>query len=220
MTFCMFRAKLLSMKNIAQLLVEQNVVQTNFKQLYTWTSGIKSPIYCDCRELISIPAARDIIVESFLELMDTKNLQGDYIAGPATAGIPWAAILADRLKIPMLYVRSSPKGHGAGKMVEGKVKLSNPHIIMVEDAFSTGGSSIKSAQALRSEVGAVVSHIMGIFSWSPPASFINAKKANITLAPLTEFKAIIEALLAAEKITQAEKDLLERFHENPLGWID
>ncbi len=109
------------MKNIAQLLVEQNVVQTNFENPFTWTSGIKSPIYCDCRELISLPEARDGIIQAFLDLMEAQNLKCDYIAGPATAGIPWAAFIADRLKIPMLYVRSKPKGHGAGKMVEGKV---------------------------------------------------------------------------------------------------
>jgi len=206
------------MKNIAQILVEQNVVQTNFENPFTWTSGIKSPIYCDCRELISIPEARDAIIQAFLDLMETENLKYDYIAGPATAGIPWAAFIADRLKIPMLYVRSKPKGHGAGKMVEGKVSTEDPNIVVVEDAFSTGGSSIKSAEALRAEVGATVTHIMGIFSWSAPQSVTNAQAADITLAPLTEFNEIIEALLEAGKITEAEKEILERFHENPTDW--
>ncbi|NCP67393.1 orotate phosphoribosyltransferase [bacterium] len=206
------------MKNIAQLLVEQNVVQTNFENPFTWTSGIKSPVYCDCRELISIPEARDIIVEAFLELMERENLKCDYIAGPATAGIPWAAIIADRLKIPMLYVRSKPKGHGAGKMVEGKVFTQNPNIVVVEDAFSTGGSSIKSAEALRTEVGAMVTHIMGIFSWSTPQSITNAEEADITLAPLTEFHAIVKALIDSGKIDQTQKESLERFHDNPSQW--
>jgi len=206
----------LKMKNIAQLLVEQNVVQTNFKDPFTWTSGIKSPIYCDCRELISIPTARDTIVEGFLEQL--KDLDCDYIVGPATAGIPWAAFIADRLNIPMLYVRSKPKGHGAGKMVEGKVTNPNAKMVVVEDAFSTGGSSIKSAEALRNESAAVVTHILGIFSWSTPQSVTNAEAANVTLAPLTEFTEIAEALLEAGKITADEKASLERFHENPAEW--
>jgi orotate phosphoribosyltransferase len=206
------------MKSIAKLLVEQDVVQVNFENPFTWTSGIKSPIYCDCRELISIPSARDTIVSSFIELMQTKNLKCDYIAGPATAGIPWAAILADRLKIPMLYVRSKPKGHGVGKMVEGKVFISQPNILVVEDAFSTGGSSIKSAEALRSEVNAEVTHIMGIFSWSTPQSFSNAESAKMILEPLTEFHEIVEALLVAEKITPSQKMSLESFHNNPSEW--
>lgn len=206
------------MNNIAQLLVEQNVVQINFENPFTWTSGIKAPIYCDCRELISLPEARDIIVESFLELMERENLKCDYIAGPATAGIPWAAIIADRLKIPMLYVRSKPKGHGAGKMVEGKVSNLNPNIVVVEDAFSTGGSSIKSAEALRSEVGATVTHIMGIFSWSTPQSVLNSQNAEIALAPLTDFDEIVEALEAVNKINEYEKKSLIRFHQSPTAW--
>lgn len=206
------------MKNIAQILVEQNVVQVDFENPFTWTSGIVSPIYCDCRELISLPEARDVIVESFLALMKSENLQCDYIAGPATAGIPWAAMIADRLKIPMLYVRSKPKGHGAGKMVEGKVDQASPNIVVVEDAFSTGGSSIKSAQALRAEVDAHVSHIMGIFSWSTPQADINAEAADITLVPLTNFNEIADALSAAAKITESQKENLEAFHDNPTGW--
>ena len=217
MTKFVFNVGLITMKNIAQLLVEQNVVQTNFENPFTWTSGIKSPIYCDCRELISIPVARDQIVAAFLKQIEA--LDCDYIVGPATAGIPWAAFIADRLKIPMLYVRSKPKGHGAGKMVEGKVQHENPKMVVVEDAFSTGGSSIKSAEALRHEVDAEVSHILGIFSWSTPQSITNAEAAKVTLAPLTEFHEIVEALLAAGKITELEKASLERFHDNPSAWV-
>jgi len=205
------------MKNIAQLLVEQNVVQINFENPFTWTSGIKSPIYCDCRELISIPEARDQIVEAFLEQI--KTLECDYIVGPATAGIPWAAFIADRLNIPMLYVRSKPKGHGAGKMVEGKVQHDKPKMVVVEDAFSTGGSSIKSAEALRNEVDAEVTHILGIFSWSTPQSVTNAEAAQVTLAPLTEFHEIVEALMNVGKIDEAQKASLERFHDSPAEWV-
>lgn len=205
------------MKNIAQLLVEQNVVQINFENPFTWTSGIKSPIYCDCRELISIPEARDQIVEAFLEQI--KTLECDYIVGPATAGIPWAAFIADRLNIPMLYVRSKPKGYGAGKMVEGKVQHDKPKMVVVEDAFSTGGSSIKSAEALRNEVDAEVTHILGIFSWSTPQSVTNAEAAQVTLAPLTEFHEIVEALMNVGKIDEAQKASLERFHDSPAEWV-
>lgn len=204
------------MKSIAKLLVDENVVQTNFEDPFTWTSGIKSPIYCDCRELISIPAARDKIVEAFLEQIN--ELDCDYIVGPATAGIPWAAFIADRLSIPMLYVRSKPKGHGAGKMVEGKVHHQTPKMVVVEDAFSTGGSSIKSAEALRNEVDAEVTHILGIFSWSTPQSITNAEEAKVTLAPLTEFHEIVEALMDAGKINEAQKASLENFHDNPSEW--
>ena len=206
------------MKSIAELLVREKIVQVNFDQPFVWTSGIQSPIYCDCRELISVPEARNQIIEAFVDQIKEQNLACDYIAGPATAGIPWAAFIADRMNIPMLYVRSKPKGHGTGKMVEGKVHGPRPHIVVVEDAFSTGGSSIKSAQALRDELGAEVSHILGIFSWSTPQSFTNAEQAQVALAPLTEFHEIAEALLEEGTITAEELSSLQRFHADPGGW--
>lgn len=206
------------MEHIAQLLVAENVVRVNFTEPFTWTSGIKSPIYCDCRELISAPRARDQIIEAFLQHLKTADIPCQYIAGPETAGIPWAAFIADRLKIPMLYVRKKPKGHGTGKMVEGKVRTGNPKIVVVEDAFSTAGSSIVSAEALRAELGAEVNHILGIFSWSTPQATANAQAAAVQLAPLTNFKEIVTALLEAEKITQEEYVSLERFHADPAGW--
>lgn len=211
------------MKHIAKLLVETNIVHTNFVTPFIWTSGIESPIYCDCRELISLPEARNTIIEAFL--LQLENLEYDYIVGPATAGIPWAAILADRLKIPMLYVRSKPKGHGAGKMVEGRVDAAlqkslgdKPKMVVVEDAFSTGGSSIKSAQALRDEAEAQVDEILGIFSWDTPQAKTNASVAQVKLSPLTEFDEIVEALVAADKISATEKSSLMDFKSNPAQW--
>jgi orotate phosphoribosyltransferase len=205
------------MKTIAQLLVEHNVVRTNFTDPFTWTSGLRSPIYCDCRELISLTEARETVIQAFVELIKTNNFPDDIIAGTATAGIPWSAFVADRLNKPMLYVRGKPKGHGAGKMVEGRGERGK-HILVVEDAVSTGGSSIVSAEALRRELDATVQHILGIFSWSTPASFENAKKANIEFHVLTEFHEITEALLAAGKISEDEKKELERFHDSPADW--
>ena len=108
------------MKNIAEILVQHNIVKTNFKEPFVWASGIKSPIYCDCRELISLPEAREDVVKSFLDLISRENLSADIVSGTATAGIAWAAFIAQELNKPMLYVRPEPKSHGAGKQVEGR----------------------------------------------------------------------------------------------------
>lgn len=205
------------MKHIAQLLVDHSVVRTNFKNPFVWTSGIHSPIYCDCRELISIPSARKKIIEGFLQVIAEKKLPHDVISGTATAGIPWAAFVAQELDAPMLYVRGKPKEHGAGKMVEGKV-AKGLRILVVEDALSTAGSSIVSADALKEELQASVKDIMAIFTWDTPLSRQNAEKANLTLHPLTNFGEITEALLEAGKITTEEKKSLERFHSNPQEW--
>lgn len=205
------------MQSIAQLLVEHDIVRVNFEEPFTWTSGIKSPIYCDCRELMSLVGARQEVVDGFVNLIREHKLSHDVVAGTATAGISWAAFVADRLDVPMLYVRSKPKGHGAGKMVEGRASLGR-NILVVEDAVSTGGSSAVSAQALRDELEATVTHILAIFSWSTPLSNENEQKHGVKFLTLTAFDEIAEALLEAGKITQDQKESLERFHSDPAGW--
>lgn len=205
------------MKQIAQLFVKHDIVKTNFTQPFTWTSGIKSPIYCDCRELTGIVEARNMVLDAFIEMIKSRNINPDAVAGTATAGISWAALVADRLNLPMGYVRSKPKGHGAGKMVEGRLPL-GANVMVVEDAFSTGGSSIKSAEALRTELEATVTDVFGIFSWDTPTFFENKDAAGLTMTAFTNFTEIVEALLEAGRISAEEKASLERFHHNPSEW--
>lgn len=207
------------MKDIAALLVKHDIVRVNFKKPFVWTSGIQSPIYCDCRELVSLTGARRMVVDGLISLIKENNLPYDMIAGTATAGIPWAAFVAEQLDAAMLYVRSKPKGHGAGKMVEGRGEQGQ-NILVVEDAVSTGGSSVVSAEALRSELDATVTHILGIFSWSTPLSVQNEKDHKVKFLTLTQFDEIAEALLEAGKISQAEKESLEDFNRDPAGWGD
>ena len=205
------------MKKIAEILVQTGAVQVNFEEPFTWTSGIKSPIYCDCRELISFPVERNIITTAMTDQISAENIPVAAVAGTATAGIPWAAFVAQDLGAPMLYVRSKPKGHGAGKMVEGKLETGK-HILVVEDALSTAGSSIQSVNALRQELAAHVAHIFAVFSWDTPAAKISAEKANVQLHPLTTFGEIIETLVAQNAISEDQKIELEHFRENPSGW--
>ena len=214
----MKRYTLVLMKDIARVLVEYGVVRTNFETPFVWTSGIKSPIYCDCRELTGLVEAREAIVTSFLETISQNNLPADVIAGTATAGISWAAFVAQRLEKPMLYVRPKPKGYGAGKQVEGRTTIKNPRVLVVEDAFSTGGSSIRSAKALEKELNAEVTHILGIFSWDTPAFFENRKKSGLNMMAFTNFDEIIEALYESGKITEIEKEHLIKFHAHPEDW--
>ena len=205
------------MKNIAEILVQHDVVKTNFEELFVWASGIKSPIYCDCRELISLPEARQEINQAFLDLISREKLPHEVISGTATAGIAWAAFIAQNLNKPMLYVRPEPKSHGAGKQVEGRGEKGK-NVLIIEDAFSTGGSSIKSAEALRNELDAKVENILAIFSWDTPQLPENAKKGKVKLWPLTNFAEIAEALEKFGKINDKESEELMRFHSNPKGW--
>jgi orotate phosphoribosyltransferase len=205
------------MKHIAQLLVDQHVVKTNFENPFVWASGIHSPIYCDCRELISQPHVRREIIKGFQSLIHQQKIPHEIIAGTATAGIPWASFMANELDVPMLYVRNKPKGHGAGKMVEGKGVL-HKNILVVEDAVSTGGSSIVSVKALRNELQAIVEHVLAIFSWETKASSQKAKEVGIHFHSLTGYMEIVEALLESGKITPQEKNSLQKFHTDPQNW--
>lgn len=206
------------MTNLAELLVTENAVQVNFDDPFVWTSGLKAPMYCDCRELTGNPEARDQIVKAFMEV--AKETEADVIAGTATAGISWAAFVADRLGLPMIYVRPKPKGYGAGKMVEGKVSMPKPKVLVIEDAFSTGGSSIRSAEALRRELGATVETVLGIFSWDTPQFFVNADSADLDMKSFANFESIVQALKDLGKIDEAQEASLRRFHKDPEGWAD
>jgi orotate phosphoribosyltransferase len=208
------------MKHVADILVHSGIVRVNFDDPFVWTSGIKSPIYCDCRELISLPRQRDLVVDEMVAKMKAVGDMPDIVAGTATAGIPWAALVADRLKVPMLYVRSKPKGHGAGKMVEGRVELDEPHIAVVEDALSTGGSALASVEALKKECAARVQYVFSIFSWDTPLAAKRSKEAGIHFFPLTSFKEIVDTLEEHGTITKAQQKDLYRFHEDPAGFYN
>ncbi len=207
------------MKKVAEILVNNEVVKTNFAEPFVWASGIKSPIYCDCRELIGLPTARQEIVKAFLELISREKIEYDIISGTATAGIPWASFIAQFLAKPMLYVRPEAKKHGAGKQVEGRADCGKK-VLVIEDAFSTGGSSIKSAEALRNELDATVENILAIFSWDTPQLAVNATAGKVNLLPLTNFAEISDCLLETGKITEAEYQELQKFHADPTGWRD
>ncbi len=205
------------MQKIAEILVKNKVVKTNFENPFVWASGIHSPIYCDCRELIGLPEARKEINKAFIDLISRENLPVDIVSGTATAGIPWAAFIAQDLDKPMLYVRPKPKDHGVGKQVEGRGEKGK-NVLIIEDAFSTGGSSIKSAEALRNELEATVENILAIFSWDTPQLKINSEKGEVKMWPLTNFAEIVEALEKFGQISDKESEELMRFHSSPADW--
>lgn len=199
------------MRHVAKILIQSEVVRVDFEQMFKWTSGIQSPIYCDCRELMSLPDERTDIVNSFLEIIRNMPYKPDAVAGTATAGIPWASFLAQELGVPLLYVRSKPKGHGRGKMVEGRLEKGK-RVLVIEDAISTGGSVQKSVQALRDELNAEVTDVMSIFTWDTKLSHNTMQKTNVNLHSLTLFSEIVETLHAQNKVSDKEFDLLHHFH--------
>lgn len=184
-------------------LMEIKAITLSLDKPYTWASGLKSPIYCDNRLTISYPKIRENITNEFLTYIKTNFKNVDAIVGTATAGIPQACWISDKLKLPTAYIRSTKKDHGKTNKIEGhlnKVKK----VIVIEDLISTGQSSINASQALI-ENGIEVLAVLSIFDYNLEDSKENFKKANIKYDSLTDFNTLISSL----KTTLSKKALAE-----------
>ncbi|WP_339227632.1 orotate phosphoribosyltransferase [Oceanobacillus sp. FSL K6-2867] len=193
-------------------LLKIKAVQINADNYFTWTSGIKSPIYCDNRLTMSYPVVRKKIVNAFVEKIAAMEEKPDVIAGCATAGIPHAAWLAEKLDLPMVYVRSKPKGHGKGNQIEGKISKGQK-VLVIEDLISTGGSSIESAKALQGE-GADILAVFAIFTYGLKKATEQFAVEAITLDTITNFDELIEALVEDGKLTTTNKAELLKWRDS------
>lgn len=200
-------------QTIARLLLEKQAVKISVDPPFTWTSGIKSPIYCDNRLLISYPEARREIVEGFKAVIAERQLEFDVVGGTATAAIPWAAFLAYALDKPMVYIRPEPKGHGAGKQVEGWMEKGS-RVLIVEDLFSTGGSSIRSAEACVKEYEAKIVGVMAIFSYQLKKAMDGFAEAQLPAFSLSDFPTLVQEL----EISEEQKGLIAEFRNDAAGW--
>ncbi|MBT2694649.1 orotate phosphoribosyltransferase [Bacillus sp. ISL-55] len=203
-------------KQIAEALLEIEAVSLQPDQPFTWSSGLKSPIYCDNRLTLSYPAVRREVANGLKNLISEHFPQAEMVAGTATAGIPHAAWVSELLDLPMSYVRSKAKGHGKGNQIEGKV-TEGQKVVVVEDLISTGGSVIEAVEALR-EAGCEVLGVVSIFTYELDKGRQQLSAANITAYSLTDFTTL--ANLAEEKglITKGNIDSLAEWRKNPSEW--
>jgi orotate phosphoribosyltransferase len=176
----------LSPRDLAGCLLDAGAVRLQPLDPFTWASGLKSPIYCDNRQLMGFPQVRDQIVEALVA--GSVALNPTLIAGAATAGVPWAAMVADRLKLPLAYVRPTPKNHGMGRQVEGPMAKGH-RAVLIEDLISTGMSSLKCADALRAE-GAEVPAVLALFSYGLPQADKAFAAARIGISVLSSFEVL------------------------------
>lgn len=204
-------------QEVAGILLSIGAVKVRMNPPFTWVSGIKSPVYCDNRMLISHVEERQKIIDGFKQIIEEKKLEFDVVGGTATAAIAWAAFLAYSLKKPMIYIRPEPKAHGAGKQIEGDLKAGSK-VLIVEDLISTGGSSIKAAEVVRNEGKCLVSDVLAIVSWELAESSKQFAEAHLNLMTLTNFTNIIG--LAKEKgtITAEEYGKIMEFKKDPKKW--
>ncbi|UZJ77220.1 orotate phosphoribosyltransferase [Fictibacillus sp. KU28468] len=204
-------------QQIAKDLLSIEAVTLSVEHPYTWSSGMKSPIYCDNRLTLSYPNVRNEIAEGLKNLVLEHFPETNMIAGTATAGIPHAALLADRLDLPMSYVRSSAKSHGKGKQIEGKAEA-GMNVVVVEDLVSTGGSVITAVQALR-EAGCNVLGVVAVFSYELAKGADNLAANNINVQTLTDFSTLIETASVEGYISQDDLSYLLSWKENPENWL-
>ena len=201
---------------IAANLLEIGAIKLNLEKPFLWSSGWKSPIYCDNRLSLSFPASRTYIKEHLAKLIMSKFQDAEVIAGVATAGIPQGALVADLLNLPFIYVRSKPKGHGMENLIEGKVEAGQK-VVVVEDLISTGRSSLTSVEALR-KTGLKVLGLVAIFTYGFPLADANFAKANVQAYALSNYAYLLEAALDKGFITSDQLLSLKAWRLDPETW--
>ncbi len=201
---------------VASYLLETEAVKLRPEQPFKWSSGWNSPIYCDNRVTLSFPFIRSYIKQALAELIKQKFPDADAIAGVATAGIAQGALVAECLEMPFLYVRPEPKKHGMGNQIEGRL-LEGQKVVLIEDLISTGGSSLKAAEAVKA-AGAEVVGMAAIFTYGFSVADENFQKAGIPLYCLSDYNALTEAALANGYIPESAMDTLAEWRKSPETW--
>ena len=204
---------------IAHDLLSIGAVFLRPEEPFTWASGIKSPIYCDNRLILTAPAVRTRVERGLADLIRDRFPAAEVLMGTATAGIAHAAIVGHLLGLPMGYVRSWNKDHGRGSRIEGKL-TPGERVVVVEDLISTAGSSVDTVRALR-EAGGEVLGIVSIFTYGLQKGLDNLAAARVKNYSLTNFDAVCAAAVETGAISQADVDRLARFRANPEdeSWI-
>ena len=203
-------------KAVAEKLLQISAIRLSVQQPFNWASGWKSPIYCDNRKVLSFPFIRDFIKSEMCNVVFEQFPQADIVAGVATAGIPWGAMVADQLKLPFIYVRPKPKEHGLGNQIEGFYEKGKK-VVVIEDLVSTGKSSLQVVEVLRT-AQVDVTGMVSIFTYGFETAVEAFKSAGIQYKSLTNYATLIE--LAVEKgiVTAGEQNTLLNWRLDPANW--
>ena len=203
-------------EKVAKILLDIKAISLSSKKPFKYTSGILSPIYTDCRLLISFPKERREIIKYYLDAIKSSKISVDVVAGTATAGIPWASWIADFFNLPMIYVRGKTKEHGKRNQVEGLIKKGQ-NVVVIEDLISTGTSSIETAKAIRS-VGASAPYVFSIMTYGLKKAEDSFKQNNIKLISLTNFQTVVDTAQKHNYINIKDQKMLLEWVKDPDSW--
>jgi orotate phosphoribosyltransferase len=201
---------------VTKKLLEINTLKIQPSNPFTWASGWKAPIYCDNRKVLSFPAARELICLQFVRLVKEKYPDVEVIAGVATGAIAHGVLVAAELGLPFIYVRSKPKGHGLENIIEGHLQPGQK-VVIIEDLVSTGGSSLKAAEAI-SGFGGNVLGMLAIFTYNFSVAAENFEKAHVELFTLSNYQILIDLALEMGSISEDDVESLQSWRENPAVW--
>lgn len=201
--------------DVARSLLQINAIKLSPQNPFTWASGLRSPIYCDNRLALSHPSVRSFLIDCFVEKSVSFG-PVDGIAGVATAGIPHGALLADRLQLPFIYVRSKPKEHGRQNMIEGETTPQS-RLLVIEDLISTGDSCLTAVEALR-EAGYQVAGVLAIFTYGFPQASEAFAAANCPFDTLSSYPVLLEEATTRQYIDAGQVSTLQEWQTDPKAW--
>ncbi len=203
-------------RELANDLLRIKAIKLQPNEAFIWTSGMKSPIYCDNRKTLSYPGIRNKISEGLIQVIRELLPETEAIAGVATAGIPQASIVADRLRLPMGYVRSKAKDHGLKNLIEGDIKPGSK-VTVIEDLISTGKSSLAAVDALR-EHGYEVIGLLSNFNYGIPVAENTIKSYGIKCYALSDYMTLIEVAIENKMVNDSEIESLRAWRTRPNDW--
>jgi orotate phosphoribosyltransferase len=203
-------------QTVARQLLSVKAIRLQPDSPFTWSSGWKSPIYCDNRVTLAYPDVRLFIKNALADAIRQHYPTAEVIAGVATAGIPQGALVADALGLPYCYVRPEPKAHGMGKQIEGYL-AAGQRVVVIEDLISTGGSSLKVVDALRT-AGADVLGMAAIFTYGFPIADTNFQERNVPLVCLSNYDALLTEAQTLDYIPAEAMASLSTWRQDPAGW--
>lgn len=204
-------------QHVAKILLDIKAVQIRIDPPFIWNTGLATPIYTDNKLIPSFPDARKVVVDAMVQVIKENSLKFDVLAGTATAGIPFAAFLAEKLDKPMVFVRAHPKEYGLVKQVEGTMPKGS-RVLVIEDLISTGRSSLTTVTACRREYAASIVGVLGVFSYEIEKSKTAFGEANVSLYTLSDFSSLLEVATTLQYLTPEDKTTTLDWSKDPEAW--